>query len=443
MKRIDVFTFCLIVLVSGIHARRWKDVRVESRIEGVQPMTGLVLWPQQARRLDAEYGKSIQLEFAYCLPSRVVKDCREDGAIEYDWTWFDRILTDVASRGHQLVARFRYEYPSSRDVDGRTRGMTAVPRFIRRQEGYEETFNDVRGDGPTWYADWRSEALMRFTKQFYADFAERYRNDARLAFLEVGFGHWSEYHIFGTPLELGRNFPSKAYQSEFFLHLDSVMQGLPWLVSIDAGDRRYSPYPDDEALRQLAFGLFDDSFMHKGHEMQSGSGFNERMWQNTDGSRRWKTGVCGGEISYYTEREQREFLRKDGLYGHTWEEQSGKYHLSFIIANDAPRGEYGTAERFREAGMAVGYRFAVWDVKTNGRETRLVVTNRGTAPLYRDAYFSIAGVRSSATLKGLLPGEEREISIPCGIGKGQAPIIVSDAILQTQRIGYETDSRIR
>lgn len=425
--------FCL-----NVSARRWRQVRVESTIDDVQPMTGLVLWPEQAKRLHAEYGHSIQLEFAYCLPSKVVKGCSPDGTVQYDWSWFDRILDDVASRGHQLVARFRYEYPSSRDVDGRTRGMTAVPDFIRQQEDYHETYNDVKGDGPTWYADWSNQTLMTFTKQFYTDFAARYRNDARLAFLEVGFGHWSEYHIFGTELQLGRNFPSKDYQHDFFLHMDSVMQGLPWLVSIDAGDERYAPYPGDEALGKLPFGLFDDSFMHKGHELASGSGFNERMWQQIDGSQRWKTGVCGGEVSYYTEREQREFLRKDGLYGHTWEEQSAKYHLSFIIANDAPRGPYGTAERFREASMAVGYHFVVTGVQSNGRQTRLTITNRGTAPLYRDAYMAIGAVRSATTLRGLLPGQSLEITIPAGLRKGQKPQIVSDAILDTQHIGYET-----
>lgn len=418
--------------------QHWKNVKVESTIEGVQPMTGLVLWPAQAKSLHQTYGNSIQLEFAYCLPSKVVKGCREDGSIEYDWSWFENILDDVASRNHQLVARFRYEYPSSREVDGKTRGMTAVPDFIRRQAGYEETYNDVKGDGPTWYADWRNDALMRFTKQFYADFADRYRHDPRLAFLEVGFGHWSEYHIFGTQLNLGRNFPSKSFQREFFLHLDSVMTGLPWLVSIDAGDARYAPFPGDEALGKIHFGLFDDSFMHKGHELASGSGFNERMWQSIDGGRRWKEGVCGGEVSYYTQREQREFLRKDGLYGHTWEEQSSKYHLSFIIANDAPRGEYGTAERFKEAGMAVGYRFAIKDVRTNGHETRLTIANHGTAPLYRDAWVSIRGTRSQTTLRGLLPGETKEIVIPCTIKDGKDIEIVSDAILKGQHIGFTT-----
>lgn len=75
--------------------------------------------------------------------------------------------------------------------------------------------------------------------QFYTDFAKRYSHDPRLAFLEVGFGHWSEYPIYGTKLQLGRNFPSKLFQRQFFEHLDTTMADIPRAVSIDAVDKTY------------------------------------------------------------------------------------------------------------------------------------------------------------------------------------------------------------
>jgi hypothetical protein len=31
---------------------------------------------------------------------------------------------------------------------------------------------------------------------------------------QVGFGHWSEYHIWGTPYKFGKNFPSYQYQAK-------------------------------------------------------------------------------------------------------------------------------------------------------------------------------------------------------------------------------------
>jgi hypothetical protein len=358
---------------------------------------------------------------------------RDDGTILYDWSWFERLLDDVASRGHQLVARFRYEYPSGTDVDGK-RGTTAVPQYIKQRSDYHETYaSNPGGDGPTYYADWSNTELQRFTLQFYTDFCKRYSHDARLAFLEVGFGHWSEYHLYGNELQFGVNFPTKAFQRQFFLHMNKVADGLPWLVSVDASDRKYSPVVDEGELMALTFGLFDDSFMHKSHE----GGFNERCWNAIGRGVRWQTGVCGGEISYYSPKDQKEFLSPDGLYGHTWEEQARKYHITFMIANDAPRGGIATAERFREGSMATGYRFVVKRCETNGSHTRLVVVNEGVAPLYRDAWFAVGDVRSTTSLRGLLPGEECTIEIAAGADADGGNVnIVSDCILPQQKIEF-------
>lgn len=197
MKKLILSVVTLLLLAAGVNAEV-TEVMLNSSITKPQPMTGLVLWPDQARDLYSTHGGSIRLEFAYCLPCKVVTGCGDDGTIQYDWTWFENILDDVASRGHQLIARFRYEYPNSKDVDGKTAGMTAVPQYIKDRSDYNETYNKVKGDGPTWYADWSNAELKRFTKQFYTDFAARYASDPRLAFLEVGFGHWSEYHIYAT-----------------------------------------------------------------------------------------------------------------------------------------------------------------------------------------------------------------------------------------------------
>ena len=429
---------CLMIVfwVAGLmvgHTQTWTMVEMNREITGPQPMTGLVLWPDEARGRNISYGKSIQLEFSYCLPCKVVMGCRDDGTILYDWSWFERLLDDVASRGHQLVARFRYEYPSGTDVDGK-RGTTAVPQYIKQRSDYHETYaSNPGGDGPTYYADWSNTELQRFTLQFYTDFCKRYSHDARLAFLEVGFGHWSEYHLYGNELQFGVNFPTKAFQRQFFLHMSKVADGLPCLVSVDASDRKYSPVVDDGELMALTFGLFDDSFMHKSHE----GGFNERCWNAIGRGVRWQTGVCGGEISYYSPKDQKEFLSPDGLYGHTWEEQAHKYHITFMIANDAPRGGIATAERFREGSMATGYRFVVKRCETNGSRTRIVVVNEGVAPLYRDAWFAVGDVRSTTSLRGLLPGEECTIEIAAGADTDGGNVnIVSDCILPQQKIEF-------
>ena len=402
----------------------------ERAITSVQPMTGLVMWTTHSQR--GKYAPVISLEYQYCLPCRVVTG-KVDGKLQYDWTYFEKILNDMQSRNHQGVIRFRYEYPGNKEVDG-VAGSTAVPQYIKDMEGYNETFKKNE-DGPTYYADWTNAELQWFTKQFYTDFAARYNDDPRIAFVELGFGHWSEYHIYGTPLKLGTNFPSKAYQKEFLQHVSQVLD-IPWAISIDAADEGYTPIVGDGDLMALHFGLFDDSFMHSQHERNQGDGYNESCWLAIGRDTRWQTGVCGGEISYYTSADQRNFLNPEGMYGWTWENAAAKYHISFMIANDAPGGIYGTVDRFREAGMAVGYQFEVLNCRTNGQETRLTVTNNGIAPIYRDAYFALADVQSETSLRGLLPNETMEIVLPKGFGEGDQLRIVSPYILPTQQIEY-------
>ena len=400
-------------------------------------MTGLVMWPGHERM--SQYQHTISMEFHYCLPCRVVKG-KTNGRIDYDWTYMEDILNDISSRGHQAIIRFRYEYPNNTEVDGK-RGTTAVPQYIKDRSDYHETYSaNPGGDGPTYYADWSNAELQWFTRQFYTDFAARYNSDPRIAFLEVGFGHWSEYHIYGTKLQLGTNFPSKDYQAAFLQHLDTTLQ-IPWAISIDAADESYTPIVNNTTLRALGFGLFDDSFMHKEHEIGSSDGYNEECWNAIGEGMRWQKGVCGGEISYYTSKDQKNFLNPAGMYGVTWEAAASKYHISFMIANDAPGSTYGTVERFAEAGMATGYRLLVTRCETNGEETRLTVYNEGVAPLYRDAYFAIDIVASATTLRGLLPKEQREIIIPAALTNGEALHVVSPYILPSQEIEFRAGNR--
>lgn len=413
-------------------------VPMERSITSVQPMTGLVMWTTHSQRL--RYAPVISLEFQYCLPCRVVTG-KVDGKIQYDWSYFEDILNDIALRNHQAIIRFRYEYPNNKIVDG-VAGSTAVPQYIKDLEDYNETFNkNAGGDGPTYYADWSNSELQWFTKQFYTDFAERYNNDARIAFVELGFGHWSEYHIYGTRLQLGTNFPSKAYQKEFLLHISQVLD-IPWSISIDAADEGYTPIVNDEELMGLNFGLFDDSFMHEHHEIKQGDGYNEHCWNAIGHGTRWQNGVCGGEISYYTNNDQRNFLNPEGMYGWTWEDASAKYHITFMIANDATGSIHGSVDRFREAGMAVGYRFEVLNCRSNGEETRFSVTNNGIAPIYRDAYFAIGDVQSTVSLCRLLPNDTIDIVLPTNCSSGEDLNIVSPHILPDQRIEFEAYSAL-
>ena len=420
-----------------------RSIALNKSIESLEPMKGIVFWPDQAKD-QKDLQKSISLEFSYCLPCAVVKG-KTDDKIDYDWSSFEKMLDDIASRGHQAIVRFRIEYPSETITNAsgcteKVKGATAVPNYIKANKSYTETYSEnPGGDGPTYYADWSNKELQWFYKQFYTDFATKYDKDPRIAFVQAGFGHWAEYHIYGTTLKLDTNFAGKGYQSEFLTHLDSLFKETPWSISIDAADKKYTPIAGNKTLLGLKFGLFDDSFMHEKHDISQGEGDNEKNWQSI-GTDRWKTSPAGGEISYYEDKDQHEFLNPTGLYGVTWEDAAAKYHMTYVIGNDAPEGKYATKDRVYEASSYAGYKFEITGYAVNKVSAAVRVKNIGIAPLYHNAYVTVNGVRSEKSLKGLLPGEEATFTVAgLTIGDKESPevTITSDKLLKDATIPYK------
>ncbi len=390
---------------------RLEPVRLRSRITRVQPMTGIVLWAS------SEHNKTnaIQLEFSYMKYGDIVK---ERG--QYDWRAMDRLLERVAARRHQAIVRFYYVYPGN---------PTTVPGYIRAMPDYHETRGRSEGK-PTAFPDWSHPALQEFTLEFYEKLAERYDNDPRLAFVETGFGLWAEYHIYSGPRVIGKTFPDKAFQAAFARQLDRVFRKTPWMISVDAIDELYSPFAARKDLMALSFGVFDDSFLCEQHAR-----VNEPNW-NLMGRDRWKRAPAGGEISYYTARDQKEALAVNGPHGIPFENAAADFHITFMIANDQPK--YRPMDRIRSAGLACGYRFHITGFEAGAKRSRVTVTNRGVAPIYHDAFLAVNGVRSERSLKGLLPGESRTDEIASG-GASPKLTIACDRLVPGQSIDYEAN----
>src|SRR3954451_1308504 len=216
---------CFMVLgfaVAAAAQETFHPVSLKSRVTHVQPMTGIVLWSTSERnRTDA-----IQLEYSYMRYNEVVK---EKGA--YDWQAMERLLKDVAGRGHQAIVRFYFVYPGK---------ATTVPDYIKALPDYEQIRGKSEGR-ETGFADWSHPELKRFTLEFYDQLAARYDHDPRLAFVETGFGLWAEYHIYDGPMKLGKTFPDKTFQADFARHLARVFKATPWLISVDAAEESRAP----------------------------------------------------------------------------------------------------------------------------------------------------------------------------------------------------------
>ena len=386
-------------------------VPLKSRITHVQPMTGIVLWTtSEHNRTDA-----IQLEFSYMKYSDVV--ARRG---EYDWAVLERLLKDVASRGHQAIIRFYFVYPGQK---------TTVPAYIKALPDYHEIVSRSEGK-PTSFADWSNAELKRFTLEFYEKLAGRYDSDPRLAFVETGFGLWAEYHIYDGPMTLGKTFPDKPFQAVFARQLARVFQKTPWMISVDAAEETRTPFAADRELVRLPLGVFDDSFLCQQHAR-----VNERDW-NFWGRDRWKRAPAGGEFSYYTKHDQQQALASKGPHGISFEESAANFHVSWMIGNDQPR--YQPIDRIRGAGLACGYQFRVLAFEVSPLHSRVTITNTGIAPIYHDAFIAVNGCRSSHSLKGLLPGETRTDVIDKG-GSSPRLTIESDRLVPGQTIEFAAD----
>jgi len=388
----------------------WLNIPVTDSIENVQPMTGIVYWTTSSN-VNSE---AISLEFSYMLFDAVVQD---SGV--YDWAPVEAKLNAASARGHHTIFRFRYVYPGYH---------TSVPAYIKALDDYDETVGLSEGR-TTHFPDWTHPELKRFTLEFQERFAQQYDTDPRLAFVQVGFGLWAEYHIYDGPFVLGTTFPSKAFQAEFFQHMNAVWLKVPWSISIDAADPTYSPFSQQIELLEIPFGVFDDSFMQEQH-----ASWNLGNW-NFFNRERYRQAPAGGEFSYYSNYDQRNVLTPvTGAYGTSFEQWAGDFHITYMLGNDQPA--YQTEARIKEASMASGYRFQITSFSASSDSSRVSVTNVGVAPIYFDAFLAVNGVQSTESLKLLSSGDTLQVHIPSG-GENPTLSIESEKLLAGQMIEFE------
>lgn len=355
-------------------------VPITGSITDVQPMTGIVLWHDNPHSDES----AISLEYTYMAYNAIAVHPVVEN---WDWGPLELFLDSVAAQGHQGIVRFYFVYPGDK---------TTVPTYIKETAGYQES-TGITEEKTTDFPDWTNEALQEFVQTFYTELASKYDNDARLAFLQVGFGLWAEYHIYEPGVELGVNFPSKAFQETFFKHLANSFQTLHWNVSIDSADQDTTPFGQEPALKNLRFGLFDDSFLHKDHNQ-----YNKDCFDFFGVQKRMVSPV-GGELSYYETWDQAHALDANGPYNIPFEQLAQTYNVTYMIGNDQPN--YQSINRIKEAGMATGYRFELNELRCASDHCAATIYNRGIAPIYYNAYPAVNGHRSANSLKGLLPGQ--------------------------------------
>jgi hypothetical protein len=359
----------LLTVGSAFGADDFHPVPLRAEIKGTQPMTGLVFWSTSEHRKS----EVISMEFSYLRYDEVATT---RGV--YDWSKVERLMSDAAAHGHQLILRLHDTYPGK---------PSGVPAWIKASPGYRDLTEKSEGK-PTGFPDWTNEEWRRFVLAFVSEFARKYDTDPRLAFLEVGFGLWAEYHVYEPGEKVGVNFPDKAFQTEFMRHMAKEFKVTRWLISKDAHVAERTPFKAMPDLLALPFG--------------------EQLMGSADFAR---------------------------MIGERWETQAGAFHVSFMIADQWPR--WMKADELARHSAACGYRFKVERFEASESAARVTITNTGVAPIYYDAYPAVNGVRSAESLAGLLPGARRDFTIASG-GTTPRLTIESERLVPGQRIGFES-----
>ena len=401
--RLAALSLLFLALSCAYGADEFHAVPLRAEIKGTQPMTGLVFWSTSEHRTSP----AISMEFAYLRYDEVAT-----ARGVYDWSKVERLMSNAAARGHQLILRLHDTYP------GRPSG---VPKWIKAAPGYHD-ITEMSEGLPTGFPDWTNTELRQFVLEFMSEFARKYDLDPRLAFLEVGFGLWGEYHVYDPGEKVGVNFPDKSFQAEFMRHMAKEFKVTRWLISKDAHVAERTPFKAMPDLLALPFGIFDDTFHRAwkpGYNRTGGDFFGRDRWQRTP---------VGGEQLI----ESADFAR---MIGEQWRKEASAFHISFMIADQWPR--WMKEDELVRYSAACGYRFTVERFEASESAARVTITNIGVAPIYYDAYPAVNGVRAAESLAGLLPGERRDFTIASG---GTAPplTIESDRLIPGQRIGFES-----
>lgn len=327
----------------------------------------------------------------------------------FDWSALEYRLDIVASRGHQAVLRFYYDYPGEE---------SGIPRFLLdagvRVRAYDEPA-DLGGGGLC--PDYADPVMRESMKEFIAEFGRQYDGDPRIGFITEGLlGFWGEWHNwpFDTDIADGKpdwTIPSEVFD-EVYTAFDEAFDTTCLLVREPKADVDNAKY---------GTGYHDDSFAYAtlskekgGQEWSYMSKLIDLGVENT-----WQTAPIGGEVypplqpHYFME----EYYKKapdpntdpdvDMANRQDWDACVEESHASFLLC-DAVKSYAGTTrENAIEASRSLGYDMQVSyahfaDSIKSGAALKLDVDikNIGVAPFYYDheTWPILIGVKQNGVL---------------------------------------------
>lgn len=363
----------------------------------VNPFTGGVAWETE------QNGDVLSMEWAFVGVGEVLPLCSGS----FDWTDLDDFLARVASRGHQAILRPIFFGP------GYGLGSYPPADLAVADFDYEgETF-----DNPRWDLVATQDCVLKFIDAFGA----RYRDDLRVAYIQMGLaGLWGEHHLDGGPYTAA-SFPSAAFQKTMISHylegFGGTSSDLLTALSLDSAQEHGFFGSDDASLDAERFGFFDDSLLIAGHNdpgnwrqqpdpaeqlalhRQHGWG-GEAFWTGCNSNGSWvdPPNDCGNG---------------EGLGA-----QAERLGLNYMLGDPAFNNGLYSAAELLAASQMMGYKFtATSAVRQDAGHIAVTIENTGAA--YCPYTVGVCTEQGCGDLSTLAPGADVVVSVPASASATQ------------------------
>ncbi|RLD98595.1 MAG: hypothetical protein DRI92_03650 [Aquificota bacterium] len=341
-----------LLLVIGLLPIDARTVRFSEREEPLpNPLKGWVIWgedhitPPQPVTLFFSYRSWRQLE-------------PEEGQYDFE-SWEREVWQYWVERGMKVIFRVYLDYP------GRPVG---VPQWLVDQ-GVELSEYDEYGGG--WSPDYENPLLLEKVKDLIVALGERYDDDPRVGFLDVGIlGHWGEWHTY--PRE------------ELFASASVQREVMNTFLAVFSNKKMMLRYPTVWTAKQR-FGYRDDCFLTDTEGPEDWYFFSRIRSANAEEV--WKTQPFGGEFCgggagaiEGTVEQPDECLRliREGHFSHL-----GPAGGSIEAQDDAHQQTIDSMLKL------MGYRFVIREADLpetalggNTLQIKFTVENTGVAPFY-------------------------------------------------------------
>jgi len=337
-------------------------------------------------------------------------------------------------------ARNKFDYWTSLGVKINLRIVLDNPGDVSHLDIPDWLYDETHGDGTMYDIPWGkgfspdydNPIIIEEHAKLIAKFAERYNNDSRIAFIEVGsVGHWGEWHTYAEEPDKAIPFPKVSTTDKYVKpYIDGFTNKICMM-------RR--PY---QMAKDAAMGLFNDSF---GDTTQTVNYFlqwinNGYNWWLTGEHHPampdfWKSAPSGGELAdspglqYFTDQNIGQTIQ-----------QAQDSHLSWIGPCSPARADLNTniQKNIDLLLKTIGYRFVIQQTAAPseaaaGSDMSISMTwvNQGLAPFYYKwpVELSLSDSQGNIVAKFIqnddirkwLPGVrniDTAISIPAGLKSG-------------------------